>query len=148
MSYTGQCHCGNVKFETNLKPMLVVQCNCGSCRRLTGSVGVRAMYYSDEVTWTGAISEYVYQGGSGGNLYTQHCPNCHTNVYTTLDYMEGMTSIPVGMFDEPQDIKPWLEIWTDAKLNWVKNDGCITNSVPDMGVQERLVEVLESLENR
>ena len=148
MSYTGQCHCGNVKFETNLKPMLVVQCNCGSCRRLTGSVGVRAMYSSDEVTWTGAISEYVYQGGSGGNLYTQHCPNCHTNVYTTLDYMEGMTSIPVGMFDEPQDIKPWLEIWTDAKLNRVKNDGCITNSVPDMGVQERLVEVLESLENR
>ena len=148
MSYTGQCHCGNVKFVTNLKPMLVVQCNCGSCRRLTGSVGVRAMYSSDEVTWTGAISEYVYQGGSGGNLYTQHCPNCHTNVYTTLDYMEGMTSIPVGMFDEPQDIKPWLEIWTDAKLNWVKNDGCITNSVPDMGVQERLVEVLESLENR
>jgi hypothetical protein len=62
--------------------------------------------------------------------------------------MEGMTSIPVGMFDEPQDIKPWLEIWTDAKLNWVKDDGCITNSVPDMGVQERLVEVLESLENR
>jgi len=148
MSYTGQCHCGNVKFETNLKPMLVVQCNCGSCRRLTGSVGVRAMYSSDEVTWTGAISEYVYQGGSGGNLYTQHCPNCHTNVYTTLDYMEGMTSIPVGMFDDPQDIKPWLEIWTDAKLNWVKDDGCITNSVPDMGAQERLVEVLESLENR
>jgi len=111
-------------------------------------VGVRAMYSSDEVTWTGAISEYVYQGGSGGNLYTQHCPNCHTNVYTTLDYMEGMTSIPVGMFDDPQEIKPWLEIWTDAKLNWVKDDGCITNSVPDMGVQERLVEVLESLENR
>jgi hypothetical protein len=52
------------------------------------------------------------------------------------------------MFDDPQDIKPWLEIWTDAKLNWVKDDGCITNSVPDMGVQERLVEVLESLENR
>lgn len=148
MSYTGQCHCGNVKFETKLKPMLVVQCNCSSCRRLTGSVGVRAMYSSDEVTWTGAISEYVYQGGSGGNLYTQHCPNCHTNVYATLDYMEGITSIPVGMFDEPQDIKPWLEIWTDAKLNWVKDDGCITNSVPDMGVQERLVEVLESLENR
>ncbi|MDB3944795.1 GFA family protein [Gammaproteobacteria bacterium] len=148
MSYTGQCHCGNVKFETDLKPMLVFQCNCNSCRRLTGSVGVRALYSSDEVTWTGAISEYVYQGGSGGNLYTQHCPNCHTNAYTTFDFMEGMTSIPIGMFEEPQDIKPWLEIWTDAKLNWVKDDGCITNSVPDSGVQERLVEVLESLENR
>ena len=148
MSYTGQCHCGNVKFETELKPMLVLQCNCNSCRRLTGIMGVRAMYSSDEVTWSGAINEYVYQGGSGGNLYTQHCPNCHTNVYATLDAMEGMTSIPIGMFDETQDLKPWLEIWTNAKLDWVKDDGCITNSVPDSGVQERLIEVLESLENR
>jgi hypothetical protein len=62
--------------------------------------------------------------------------------------MEGMTSIPIGMFDDPEEIKPWLEIWTDSKLDWVKDNGCLTNSVPDSGVQERLVEVLESLENR
>ena len=69
-------------------------------------------------------------------------------MYATLDYMEGMTSIPIGMFDNPDEIKPWLEIWTDSKLDWVKDNGCLTNSVPDSGVQERLVEVLESLDNR
>jgi hypothetical protein len=62
--------------------------------------------------------------------------------------MEGVTSIPIGMFDDSHILKPWLEIWTDTKLDWVKDDGCITNSVPDSGVQERLMQLLESLENR
>ena len=111
-------------------------------------MGVRGMYSSDEVEWTGAVSEYVYQGGSGGKIYTQSCPNCHTCAYATLDFMEGITVIPVGMFDDPHPIIPKLEIWTDSKLSWLKDDGCIENSVPDSGVQERLMQLLETLENR
>ena len=148
MKYTGACHCGQVKFETDLSPMIVFQCNCASCRRFTGIMGVRALYSMDEVEWSGAVGEYVYQGGSGGNIYTQSCPNCHTNAYATLDYIEGMTSIALGMFDDPHPLMPKLEIWTNSKLGWLQDDGCILNSVPDMGVQERLMGLLESLENR
>ncbi|MEE2745536.1 MAG: GFA family protein, partial [Pseudomonadota bacterium] len=141
MKYDGHCHCSQVKFETDLLPMIVLQCNCTSCRSLTGMMGVRAIYAQDEVNWTGAVSEYVYQGGSGGNIYTQHCPNCHTNAYATLEAMEGVYSIPIGMFSDPTIMKPKLEIWTDSKLDWVKDDGCISNSVPDSGVQERLMSL-------
>jgi len=148
MKYGGHCHCSQVKFETDLLPMIVAQCNCTSCRRLTGIVGVRAMYGQDEVNWNGALSEYVYQGGSGGNIYTQHCPNCHTNVYATLDAIEGVYSIPMGMFSDPTILKPKLEIWTDAKLSWLKDDGCIADSVPDSGVQERIMSLLEGIEDR
>ena len=68
MTYNGQCHCGQVKFTTDLAPMIIYQCNCTSCRRLKGAVGVSTLYSSDEVSWTGAVSEYVYQGGSGGKF--------------------------------------------------------------------------------
>ena len=51
MKNTGACHCGQVKFETDLDPMLVYSCNCTSCRRLTGVMGVRAFYSLDEVEW-------------------------------------------------------------------------------------------------
>ena len=148
MAHAGACHCKRVTFETELAPMLVFQCNCNSCRRFTGSMGVRAMYASDEVEWTGEVSEYAYQGGSGGNIYTQNCPNCHTCTYATLDLMDGITVIPIGMFDESHTLIPKLEIWSCAKLGWLKDDGCIENRVPDMGVQERLLQLLEALENR
>ena len=148
MKHKGECHCGKVTFQTDLDPMLVMTCNCTSCRKFVGSIAVRCIYASDEVEWAGDVVEYAYVGGSGGKLYTQHCSTCHVNVYITLDYMEGITSVPLGMFDDPTLFKPKLEIFTQSKLDWVKDDGCIVNSVPDMGVQERLVALLESLDNR
>ena len=148
MKYEGSCHCGQVTFKTDLKPMLILQCNCTSCRRFTGSVRIACNYSSEEVEWSGAVSEYVYQGGSGGNIYTHHCPNCHSYAYATLDYLEGVTSIPLGMFNDPQGMAPTIEIWTDTKLAWLRDDGCINNSIPDSGIKERISELLESLENR
>ena len=38
MKHQGGCHCKQVSFKTVVDPMLVVQCYCKSCRRLTGSI--------------------------------------------------------------------------------------------------------------
>lgn len=52
MKHSGGCHCGQVKFETDLNPMLSMQCNCSSCRRLTGSVNMGMYYQEDEVNFS------------------------------------------------------------------------------------------------
>ena len=59
-----------------------------------------------------------------------------------------MTSVPIGIFEDASEFSPKLEIWTSTKLNWLKDDGSIENRVEDSGVKERLVGLLESLENR
>ena len=41
MKHRGNCHCGHVSHETDLDPMVIVQCHCASCRRLTGAVSVQ-----------------------------------------------------------------------------------------------------------
>ena len=38
------CHCGQVKFETDLETMIVAQCNRKSCRRMSGSLNLGGMY--------------------------------------------------------------------------------------------------------
>ena len=53
VNHTGKCHCGNVTFETDLDPMLSMQCNCSSCRNLTGSVNMGMYYQEDEVSFQG-----------------------------------------------------------------------------------------------
>ena len=40
------------------------------------------------------------------------------------------------------------EIWTDEKLTWLSDNGCFVERVKDMGVQERLMVLLASLEDR
>ncbi len=148
MKYRGQCHCGDVKCETDLSPMLVLQCNCNSCRKKTGSMSVVCLYAIEEIKFTGKTSQYTYKGGSGGNIFAEHCEVCHTRVYNTFDYMEGMASVPIGIFEYASEFSPKLEIWTSAKLDWLKDDGCIQNHVEDSGVKERLVALLEKLEDR
>ena len=62
--------------------------------------------------------------------------------------MEGMTSVPIGIFEDASEFSPKLEIWTSTKLDWLKDDGCIQNHVEDSGVKERLVALLKKLEDR
>ena len=33
-TYTGSCHCGNVRFEVSTDFKMVLQCNCSICSRL------------------------------------------------------------------------------------------------------------------
>jgi hypothetical protein len=80
MKHSGGCHCGQVKFETDLNPMLSMQCNCSSCRRLTGSVNMGMYYQEDEVNFSGDQVYYEYEGGSGGNMKMGFCPKCYVRV--------------------------------------------------------------------
>ena len=114
MKYEGSCHCGELKMETDLEPMLVYMCNCNSCRKKY-SLGLRLMYASDEVKFIGETTEYSYKGGSGGNIYAQHCKKCLMFSHATFDYMEGMSGVHIGMYsdDDAKKFTPKLEIFTD-----------------------------------
>jgi hypothetical protein len=148
MKHRGNCHCGHVSHETDLDPMVIVQCHCASCRRLTGAVSVTTLYAEEEISVEGDTDIYVFKGGSGEDVTVHYCRNCNTRVKYYFDVFDGIVLVPIGCFDNVKDFKPRLEIWTDEKLSWLQDDGCIQTSVQDSGVQERLISLLEVLENR
>ena len=148
MKHSGSCHCKAVTFETDLDPMLVYQCNCNNCRRLTGGLRVACMYATDEIEFSGETDVYTYSGGSGKNIHSHFCKICNANVYYLLEAMDGIISVPLGEFDNAHKFIPKLEIWTSTKLEWIKDSGCIIERVEDSGVLERLMNLLEKLENR
>ena len=63
MKHRGNCHCGHVSHETDLDPMVIVQCHCASCRRLTGAVSVTTLYAEEEISVEGDTDIYVFKGG-------------------------------------------------------------------------------------
>jgi hypothetical protein len=148
MKHTGGCHCGQVKFETDLEPMIVAQCNCKSCRRITGSLALGSMYAEDEITITGNTDTYSYQGGSGHENVAHFCTNCHVRVAMYPEVMEGVVGIPVGTFDNANLLRPKLEIWRAEKLDIIKDIDGIVERCEDSGIAERLGALLEALENR
>jgi hypothetical protein len=62
--------------------------------------------------------------------------------------MEGMVGIPLGLFNTAKDLSPKAEIWTSEKLPFLGTDQCISESFEDSGIAERLMAMLEKMEDR
>ena len=146
--HTGGCHCGKVSIKSDLEPMLVGKCNCGRCRKLTGAVAVAAMFGEDEVEIQGETSVYEYTGGSGMAVKSNFCSTCGCRIFGKADSFPGMIVIPIGVLDKSLELKPKSETFNNYKLPWLKDDGCIQEKFEESAVEERLMMLLETLENR
>ena len=146
--HSGGCHCGEIKFQTELDPMMIVKCNCERCRRLFGTVAVSALYTEEEIGIEGPSSSYEFLGGSGMPLWSHFCEKCGCRVFAKAESFPGMVMMSLGSFDNSQELKPKGEIFTNYKLDWLKDDGCIEERFEEAAVEERLMSLLETLENR
>ena len=146
--HTGGCHCGKVTIKTDLEPMLVNRCNCARCRKLLGVVAVAAMFGEDEVEIQGEVSVYEYTGGSGMPVKSHCCSTCGCRISGKADSCPGMIAIAIGVFDKSLELKPKSEIFNNYKLSWLEDDGCIKERFDESAVEERLMMLIETLENR
>ena len=144
----GGCHCGAVKLETDLNPMIVNLCNCNRCRVLTGSIAIAALYSDEEINMAGETKTYNYLGGSGMEVVNHFCPNCGCRIVSFAEAFPGIGAYPIGIFEKSTEFIPKSEIFTNYKLPWLQNDGCIEESFEEAAVGERLMLLLEELENR
>ena len=148
IKHQGGCHCGAIRFSTEYDPMLVMQCNCISCRKISGSMTVSACFAEDEIEMTGKCKEYTYSGGSGMPFHRGFCENCGQYVYGKPTAFEGFIVMTLGSFDDPNQFEPKMEIHTINKLKWLKDDGCVKDSFEEGATVERMEAMMENLEQR
>ena len=150
MKHGGGCHCKLFSFKSDIDPMLVVQCNCNSCRRLTGSINIGCLYAESEVEFKGETSTYDFADGSGLIKQAHFCPKGHVRVYNkpAPEVMEGMVSTPLGVFNDTNGLVPKVEICREEKLTFLSRSECILESFEGNGIPERLNALLASLDNR
>ena len=71
--YTGQCHCGRVKFEADFELKRTYQCNCSYCRR-RNAVMHRVATVSFRVTQgKDAITLYQFHTRVAKHYFCEHC---------------------------------------------------------------------------
>ena len=150
MKYTGSCLLGQYSFETELDPMLFIQCNCTKCRKLSGSYQIGCLYSVEEIQEKGYTSSYAFEGGSGFINTVHFCIHRHARckTHSAAEIMEGTVGIPLGIFDTAKNLSPKAEIWTSEKLPFLKTDDCVSESFEDSGIAERLTALPENLYNR
>ena len=142
--HKGGCHCGKVKF-TAKDPIISVACNCKRCRKLSGSLTLGVIFSEENFLVDGQFSSYEYTGGSGNKVKSNFCSVCGSKLFSKAEMFEGLVNVKLGALDDSQDFPPQIEVFTNYKLNWLKDDGCIKESFEEAAVAERLTSILNNL---
>ena len=106
------------------------------------------MYADEEVSVVGETKTYEFIGGSSMQVVKQFCADCGCRIYSVAETFPGMAAFVAGVFDNATSFKPKGEIFTNYKLPWLKDDGCIQESFEESAVSERIMLLLEALEDR
>ena len=145
MKHKGSCLCGQFQCESDLDPILIIQCNCMNCRKLSGSYQLGYLYAVSEIMQSGETGTYQFAGGSGYLNAAHFCKNCNVRCKThpAPEVMEGMVGIPLELFDTAKDLSPKAQIWTSEKLPFLEKDVCISKSFEYSGIAQRLIAMLK-----
>lgn len=114
------CSCGQLTAQVTGEPARVSICHCLACQRRTGSVfGAQARFPREQVTVSGASTEYVRVGDEGSRVRFHFCPHCGSTVFYQLETLEQFIGIPVGAFADPDFPAPSISIYEERKHAWV-----------------------------
>ncbi len=121
MRITGQCHCGNVRYEAEADPEHVVICHCTDCQRLTGSpyrVTLRAK--RQDISLTGVEPKLYRKKAENGNIRLMHfCGDCGAPLFSSAEQESGTWGIRWGSINERAALEPHVQIWARSRAKWV-----------------------------
>lgn len=123
--FKGGCRCGAVRYVAEAEPIFTGVCHCTTCQKSTGSAFATVLAVpAATMQITGTTTQFDDKGDTGNATHRSFCPVCGSTVAQSADLMQGVTMIPVGSLDNPDIVKPAMQIYCDSALSWSK--------VPDM----------------
>jgi hypothetical protein len=121
----GACRCGKVTYATSADPVFVGICHCHACQKSTGTAFATVVAVpTAALTVSGATRRFDDVGDSGNATHRDFCPECGSTVTQSADVMAGVTMLPAGSLNNPDSVKPVMQIYCDSAMPWAK--------VPDM----------------
>jgi hypothetical protein len=106
--FTGGCLCGNVRILAAGQPRRVGVCHCLDCRKHHGALFyASAVFHQDSVKIEGETRDYA------GRFF---CPSCGSSIFAQT---EDEIEVHLGTLDEPNQLIPSYEIWTDRRETWL-----------------------------
>ncbi|MGO9818368.1 MAG: GFA family protein [Acidocella sp.] len=124
---TGGCLCGAVRFSISAAPIITRQCWCRDCQYLaSGNATVNVCFPADAVQITGETSAFHSRAASGNQMLRRFCPSCGTPLTSAALARPHLIFIRAGALDDPNLVKPAMNIWTASAPEWV----CLDPTLP------------------
>lgn len=137
--YTGKCLCGEVSYVAEGQPIVVAQCHCEECRRLSGTGHtVGAMFISEAVNVSGNLSEFRYISEKNSEVTKVFCASCGSPIYGTNTRIPGHLTLTLGTMDDADGLQVEVVIFERDKPHWDQLGGDVVSfeTQPDWKPQD------------
>jgi hypothetical protein len=116
LKLTGECFCGDIKYEVNDKLLDARSCHCSRCRKAFSSqASAYALVNPSEFKWVyGNELLTSYTGEHGFGL--QFCKQCGSTLCGI--YQDEVHGVTLGCLNEDPEIEIGRHIFVGSKANW------------------------------
>lgn len=120
LPFNGGCVCGEVRYECNSLPLVMVKCHCLDCQRVSG--GPYAPVLSVPLTsfrvTRGEMKRFATTRISGKPNLRGFCANCGSRLTVGEDLIRNLVGIMAGSLDDPGLFKPNMDIFVRDAQRW------------------------------
>ena len=117
--YTGRCLCGAVTYVAKGQPIVVAQCHCDECRRLSGTGHtIGAMFPLGSVILRGPLSEFKYLSAQASEVARAFCLRCGSPIHGSNSRMPGYLTLTLGTMDDAAGLEVQVVIFDRDKQHW------------------------------
>lgn len=122
MHIDGACHCGEITFEAEIDPDMVVICHCSDCQTMS-STAFRTIVAAPPESFrlvSGTPKTYVKISESGNRRAMAFCPECGTQLWgCNAGDDPGRIGIRVGAVKQRDALVPKHQIWYRSAQGWL-----------------------------
>ena len=115
---TGGCACGAIRYEVNAEPMVMFNCHCRDCQKITGGPYTPVFYVPAKAVkiTKGSPRYYTTSSDAMGSNKRGFCPECGSRLFGGITNTgHGITA---SSLDDPGVYKPQFEIFTSDAQPW------------------------------
>lgn len=121
--YEGKCLCGAVTYVADGPPVVVAQCHCEECRRLSGTGHtVGAMFPAAKVALGGETRAFTYQSNKGAEVTRVFCSTCGSPIYGKNTRSPDHLTLTLGSMDDAAGLKVDVVIFKRDQPHWDQLD--------------------------
>ncbi|MDZ7629179.1 MAG: GFA family protein [Parvularculaceae bacterium] len=133
----GGCACGALRYELTAPPLMIYNCHCANCQKITGSAfTVAATVFESALSFTkGAPKRTSWTADSGNERFGLFCGDCGSRIANGQTGKDGapsvgMLSLRAGTFDDTSWVEPVGDIWTKSAQGWIAFRGLTAEGQP------------------
>lgn len=116
---SGRCLCGACTYEIDGDAIVVAECYCLDCQRMSGAGHTTgAMFAEDGVRILGNPATFAVRSEAGNTVTRSFCGICGSPLFGKNTGMPGFITVTMGTLDATGDLLPQVAILTRTRQPW------------------------------